>query len=372
MSIVTEQRSKTAPATPAKLGIFDSDIHPTTKDANDIRVLLPSKWHNHYDHYRDFMRKPYAHSTAYPRAARALARRDAWPPTGGLPGSDLDFMREHHLDPLNIQCGVLQVLAPAAIKLRHPAFAEAMCSAVNDWQVEAWTSRENRLKGSIVVPQEDAAASIVEIERLAGMKDFCQVFLAPRGDEPLGRPRYWPIYEAASHHNLAIALHAGGDNGYATTPSGHASFFIEQRESHVSVAQAVIASMIFEGVPERFPDLRIITVEAGGVGWVPALGWRMDHAWQRMKDEVPHLKMPPSEYLKRNFWFTSQPIDEPENPADLRKVFDLVGWDRILFATDYPHWDFDDPKYAVKFEMNPEEKRLFFHDNAEKAYGMAA
>ncbi len=370
MNVVTEVKPGTAST--AKLGIFDADIHPTTKDGNEIRSLLPAKWHNHYDHYRDFMRKPYAHSTGYPRAARALARRDAWPPGGGLPGSDLDFMRAHHLDPYNIECGALQPLAPAGIKLRHPGFAEVMCKAINEWQVGAWTSRESRLKGSIVVPQEDATAAVAEIDRLAGMKDFCQVFLAPRADEPLGRPRYWPIYEAAQHYNLAIALHAGGDNGYATTPSGHASFFIEQRESHVSVAQATITSMIFEGVLERFPNLRIITVEAGGIGWVPPLGWRLDHAWQRMKDEVPHVKRPPSEYLKRNFWFTSQPIDEPDDPAHLRKVFNWMGWDRILFATDYPHWDFDDPKYAIKFEMTPAEKQMFFRDNAAVAYGMAA
>ncbi|MFC7397199.1 amidohydrolase family protein [Chelatococcus sp. GCM10030263] len=367
MSDVVEARRPIEAA--SKLGIFDSDIHPTPKSSSEIRRFLPAKWHDHFDHYGSFTRKPFASAHSFPRAIRELSRRDAWPPSGGPPGSDLAFMQEHHLNPHNVECGVLQVLSPSGTKLRHPGFGAAMCSAVNDWQVEAWTSRERRLKGSIVLPQEDARASVQEIDRLGKMEDFCQIFLSPRGDEPLGRPRYWPIYEAAEALDLAVAFHVGGENGFAVTGSGHPSFFFEQRESHVPAAEAVITSLILEGVVERFPKLRIITVEAGGIGWVPALGWRLDHAWKRMGAEVPHVKQPPSDYLKRSFWFTSQPVDEPEDPDHLRHVFDWIGWGKILFATDYPHWDFDDPKYAIKFAMSASEKQMFFRDNARIAYG---
>ena len=86
---------------------------------------------------------------------------------------------------------------------------------------------------------------------------------------------------------------------------------------------------------------------------------------------MPDVKRPPSSYLRENFWFTSQPIDEPDDPKHLRDVFEWIGWDKVLFATDYPHWDFDDPRYAVKFQMSEEEKRMFFQDNGRIAYGMA-
>ena len=79
-------------------------------------------------------------------------------------------------------------------------------------------------------------------------------------------------------------------------------------------------------------------IEAGYT-WAPALGWRMDKHWERMRKEVPHLKRPPSEYLREHFWFTTQPIEEPDDPAHLVEMFDWIGWDRMLFSTDYPHWD---------------------------------
>lgn len=356
---------------PKKLSIFDSDIHPTPKSGGEIRRFLDPKWHNHFDHYRDFMRKPFIGANPYPRAVRALSRRDAWPPAGGPPGSDLDFMREQHLDPHDVECGVLQVLGPNGNKRRHLGFGAAMCSAINDWQIEAWTSREPRLKGSVIVPQEDAAASVREIERVGRLPDYCQIMISPRADDPLGHPRYWPIYEAAADLGMAVTFHVGGDNGLPTTSTGHPSFYLEQKESHVPVAEAVITSLILEGVIERFPKLRVITVEAGGVAWVPPLAWRLDQTWERLGSEVPDVKRPPSSYLRENFWFTSQPIDEPDDPKHLRDVFEWIGWDKVLFATDYPHWDFDDPRYAVKFQMSEEEKRMFFQDNGRIAYGMA-
>ena len=132
---------------------------------------------------------------------------------------------------------------------------------------------------------------------------------------------------------------------------------------------AMIASFIMEGVAERFPKLKMVIIE-GGFGWVPSLGWRMDSHWHALKSEVPHLRQKPSEYLKSQFWFTTQPVEEPENPEHLRKLIDWIGWDRLLFATDYPHWDSDDPRYAFKCRLSEEEKRAIFAGNAKAVYGL--
>ena len=132
---------------------------------------------------------------------------------------------------------------------------------------------------------------------------------------------------------------------------------------------AMVASFILEGVPERFPRLKIVIIE-GGFGWVPSLGWRMDSHWKALRSEVPHLRRKPSEYLKESFWFTTQPVEEPEKPEHLRKLIDWIGWDRLLFATDYPHWDSDDPRYAFKMPMSEAEKRAIFNGNAKAVYGL--
>ena len=106
----------------------------------------------------------------------------------------------------------------------------------------------------------------------------------------------------------------------------------------------------------------------GGSAWVPTLGWRLDNHWKKMQAEVPHLKMPPSAYMKRNLWVSTQPMEEPERPQDLRHTLDWIGWDRVLFATDYPHWDFDNPGNAFPCQLSEAEKRMIFRTNAEAIY----
>jgi predicted TIM-barrel fold metal-dependent hydrolase len=126
---------------------------------------------------------------------------------------------------------------------------------------------------------------------------------------------------------------------------------------------------VLEGVFEQFPELRIVIVEASFT-WVPALCWRLDRLWRGMRDEVPHLTRPPSEYVRRHFWYTTQPIEEPERPQDLATVIDWIGWDRIMFSTDYPHWDGDDPRYAFKCRLTEEQRAMVFRQNAISLFGL--
>ena len=104
------------------------------------------------------------------------------------------------------------------------------------------------------------------------------------------------------------------------------------------------------------------------MSWAVPFAWRMDHAYEMLKGEVPHLTRKPSEYMKTNLWFATQPVEEPEHPDDLRQVFEWIGWDRMVYSSDYPHWDFDDPHLAWRFQMTEVEKRNLLHDNALAVY----
>jgi uncharacterized protein len=86
---------------------------------------------------------------------------------------------------------------------------------------------------------------------------------------------------------------------------------------------------------------------------------------------MPHLKRAPSEYMKTNVWFTAQPIEEPEPHTHLLEAIDGIGWDRILFATDYPHSDFDDPAHAIPTKLTEGQRRLVFLENARAVYRQA-
>ena len=81
--------------------------------------------------------------------------------------------------------------------IRNQDLSAALATAINDWQIAEWTSKDSRLKGSIVVANEDGPAAAAEIRKRAGDKNFVQVLLLSRNVEPLGQRRYWPIYQAA-------------------------------------------------------------------------------------------------------------------------------------------------------------------------------
>lgn len=362
-------RPRIASDAQTRLGVVDCDIHPMLKNAKALLPFLSERWRTHHETYGNHFKHPFPDTTPYPRSQPALSRRDSWPPSGGPPGSDLAFMREQHLDPNDIDFGLLQVLFPTAASQRNLDYGLAMSRALNDWQVAEFCEPERRLRGSVIVPQEDAPASIAEIERCAASGYFSQVFIAPRIDEPLGRRRYWPILEAAARAGLPLGMHSGGYNGHASMGGGWPSFYVEEHHAGVQSAQALITSLVFEGVFERIPDLKVVIIEVG-FAFLPAFAWRLDQHWARLRSEVPHVKRPPSEYIREHFWFTTQPMDEPERPEDLRHTLDWIGWDRILFATDYPHWDYDDPARAITIKLSETERKMVFRDNAMRLYGL--
>ena len=125
---------------------------------------------------------------------------------------------------------------------------------INEWQIAEWTSKDSRLKGSIVVANEDGPAAAAEIRKRAGDKNFVQVLLLSRNVEPLGQRRYWPIYEAAAEAGLPIGIHAFGFGGNPITASGWPSYYIEEMVGHSQCQQTALASLVLEGVFERHPE----------------------------------------------------------------------------------------------------------------------
>jgi uncharacterized protein len=78
----------------------------------------------------------------------------------------------------------------------------------------------------------------------------------------------------------------------------------------------------------------------------------------------------PSEYVRQNFWFTTQPVDEPDEAKHFRSLIEWVGIDRLLFSSDYPHWDFDDPRYCFKAPLSEAERTKIFQSNARAVFNL--
>jgi predicted TIM-barrel fold metal-dependent hydrolase len=364
MNITVRQRTASQ-----RLTIVDCDIHPAFGSPAELHPFLPARWREHMTTFGEHVRHGLTGQLPYPRMMAAGMRMDSFPEQGP-PGSDLDLMRAQHLDANGVEVGMLMPLSRAGMEERNLDFAAALSRAVNDWQLDHWVRREPRLRAGIVVPQEDSVFAVEEIERRASDPLFVQILLSPRSSDPLGHRRYWPIFAAAERARRPIGLHVQGySGGHASTGSGWPTYYMQEHYAMVGNMQAVMTSLVFEGVFERFPGLKIVLIE-GGFAWVPALTWRMDKHWERMRKETPHVKRPPSEYVREHFWFTTQPIEEPENPADLAEIMEWVGYDRLMFSTDYPHWDFDDPHRAFKAQLSEQQRAGLFRDNAKALYAL--
>jgi predicted TIM-barrel fold metal-dependent hydrolase len=78
--------------------------------------------------------------------------------------------------------------------------------------------------------------------------------------------------------------------------------------------------------------------------------------------------MRPSDYFRRQIWLTTQPMEEPIHREHVLDTIEWLGWDRLLFATDYPHWDYDDPAQVLPMPVDETKRRDFFLNNAVRLY----
>jgi uncharacterized protein len=349
--------------------VIDCDVHQTLASIEDLVPYLPEAHREHILHggYAGIGLPEY-HWT-HPEG---FWRRDSFPPEGGPPGSDYGLLRQQLLDAYEIDYAILtgeDILTVSAMSSPH--LAAALASAYNDWLLEHWLPLDPRLKGSIVVATQDAASAAAEIRRVGGHPDVVQVLLPSGARSGYGHPSYAPIFEAAEELGLVVGLHVGGDGCGtigAPTATGWPVYYIEWHTLLATAMMSHLVSLVCHGTFERFPGLRVTLIE-GGVCWLPSLLWRLDGNYKALRMEVPWVKRLPSEYVHEHVRLTTQPLERPESTTDLRTVIEIVGPDLLLFATDYPHWDFDNPLF-VPFKNEWAER--IFDSNAREWYGLPA
>ncbi|WP_238392278.1 amidohydrolase family protein [Paenibacillus antri] len=341
--------------------IIDCDVHPYPKSVDEIRSYMQEPWKSRYrGSGRGFFDNP-VHGM----------RLDATPPNGGGAGTDPDFVREQLLKPFGHEYAVLMPRAFCNL-LPDPDYATAIAAAYNEWLADTWLGKHNAdgvFKGSITIAHQDPHAAAREIERWAGHPHFVQVMTDSGARAPFGQRQYYPIYEACEKHGLPFAIHPGTDGmGINVQPSpGYPTHYIEWHTCLSLAFQAHLVSFLTEGVFERFPGFKIVLVE-GGVSWLPGLMWRLDQEYKALRYEVPWMTKRPSEYLRDHVRISSQPLERPDDDGHLLQMLTMMDAEHILmFASDYPHWDFDSPKHAFPKLPDAMARRIFY-ENAKEFY----
>ena len=155
--------------------IVDADVHHMLASNAILERFLPGRWARYNRRYG--LRYPDSIGYFATRPRAFACRTDAWPPNGGVPGGDLDFMREQLLDAWPIEAAILNPINQTTCGAQFNEFAGALTRALNDWTLADWLEQDDRLYGSICVPCEDAALAVAEVERLGGHPRFLQVLL---------------------------------------------------------------------------------------------------------------------------------------------------------------------------------------------------
>jgi predicted TIM-barrel fold metal-dependent hydrolase len=361
--------------------VVDCDIHNAPVSEEALLRYMPASWRElrsaggRLDAGGEATRETLGDRSylgaEYPRPTPRAARTDSWPPNGDPPASNLEFLRAQLLDAFGIDYGVLTPMLGAGEQLDLERGA-ALASAINDWQIAEWLDPEPRLRASINIAYEDGGLSAREIHRLGDDPRFVQVLMLIRTAEPMGRRKYWKIYEAAAEHGLPVGVHFGGWGRGPITGAGFGSFYIEDTVGMATAFQDQVTSLVCEGVFERFPELQVVLIE-GGIAWMAPLMWRLDRAWKLLAAEAPALSILPSELIRNHIWLTTQPIDEPPHHQDFLDMLGQLGMnDRIMFSSDYPHWDFDAPDRALPPVVRGELREAIMAGNAHRCYRLDA
>lgn len=291
---------------------------------------------------------------------------------GGMRGRRADFLdadnllestRRQLLDDCEIDIAILTgSSAYGACGIPDADFGSAICRAFNDYTLEHWVARDERFRAAMAINTQDPLGMAKEIDRIGAHPAVVAIIMPGGATKPYGNRFYDPIYEACERNRLAVMIHFNGEgvgiNG-PPTAAGWPSHYVEGRMMRAPVYMAHMASFIFEGAFEKFPGLRVVNVEAG-FAWMPWYLWRMDSDWKSLRYQVPWVKRPPSEYVKEHVRVNTQPIDEPENERDLEQIIEwMQGEQTLLFGSDFPHFDFDDPRQTLTRLPDRLRRRVF-------------
>jgi predicted TIM-barrel fold metal-dependent hydrolase len=268
-----------------------------------------------------------------------------------------------------IQAEVLYGILGASGRLNDDEAAGEMLRIYNDWLSGFCSKHPERYAGLACIPNHDRDAAVKEIERVALRGAVRGLEVARKYDMmPLWDPWWDPVWDAAAASGLPLHFHTiGGARRDFSKLSGKTllaarAASITQFQMHMS---DVLMSIIFSGVLEHRPNLKIVIGEAG-TGWIPYILDRMDAEWEDQFKDLD-LKMKPSEYWYRQCYATYQ-----SDPVGV-KLLEELGIDNIMWGSDFPHPDgiYPDSQEYIEKELGhlpADIKKKIVCDNAAKLY----
>jgi len=278
----------------------------------------------------------------------------------------------------------LTVLYPTAGlsygRLMDIDYAIGACRAYNDWMVETYLARDPRFKAAALIPMQEPEAAVEELRRAVKELGMVGAMLPSTGLKThLGDRIYWPVYEEASRLSCALAVHGGAhqDLGVNTMNVFAATHAI----GHPVGIMIGLAGLVFNGVFDRYPNLRVAFLE-GGVAWFLMALERFTGSYNGFRPYDPrggYLKLRDGEtvadYVIRHVRAGRIAVgvegDEPALPYAVK----VTGREAFIYSSDFPHEVNVDTVRAeieellANDELSDEDKSAILHGNSARFYG---
>ncbi len=318
-------------------------------------IVERKTWPTRRDFYGALGLWPEPHKPAH---CWSWEREGQWDPLRRLPDMD-----EEGID-VAVLFGTFIGLG-AASSVESPELACAIAAAYNDWLAGYCRVCPERLKGIAVLPLQDPPAAQGELRRavrelgMVGFVAFPNLHRRLLSDE-----RFDPVWEEAQALGVPACVHI-----VSTNASGVDRFdrYVFKHAFYSLDLMIAVASFVAGGVLERFPRLRVAFLE-GGAGWVPWVMDRLHEHWELLPQQLPWQKRDPLEVMRSEQCYYSV---EPEE-STIPWVAQAVGAERLVYASDYSHWDCICPDSVKAItgrdDLSEEVKRKLLGENAARLF----
>ncbi len=253
----------------------------------------------------------------------------------------------------------------------QPEVEVELARAYNRWLVDDVLPASPRIRTMVYLPMSDPDASIRCIEEFAEAPGVLGFMVTAVRHQPLHQNRFMKVFAALDERSLPLAFHSGPN--WTDRPFEQLNRFLGAHALGFPIyAMVQLTNIVLNGIPERFPRVRFIFMEAGQA-WVPFLIARLDNEYRQRSSEAPLLKRLPGEYI-RQMYFTTQPFERLDSAEHMRTFIEMMaGETQLLYSSDYPHQDFDLPTQIADLGFLSEEaRRNILGGNALRLFGLPA
>jgi len=266
------------------------------------------------------------------------------------------------LDAMGIDLQVVKPPPPQCYYTVPLDIAVKAARIVNDGMAEYVSRKPDRFVAFGTVPMPDGEEAAKELERCVKTLKFkgVQILTNVAGKE-LSDPAFAPFWKKAEELQALVVLHP---NGF-TEAQRLSRFYFNNVIGNPLETTIALHYLIFDGVLERHPNLKILAVHGGG--YLGAYSGRIDHAWGARSDCHADLPQPPTSYLKKIYFDTVV-----FTPHQLQALVTEFGADHVIMGTDYPFdmADYNPIEHVVSAGFDDKTTAAIVGGNARKLLGI--